>query len=279
MLKSYLALRFQNFIPNKDVSLVVGVVFVVAAVLLAYRLFRNRDWWGSCLPIGALCYALGFFFRVVTIEKHQDSRGWLILGQIFIACSPAAFLAFNYIVHGRLVVNSLGARHSRIRPTRVAFVFVSSDIATFLVQAAGSGLMITKSTVAGKNIFLIGLVLQTLSYLVFCALFVSAVLSAKEEGIATGTGVWWEVVQLLGFPSVPIMVRCIFRCVEDGLGRSSVLSIDEVYFYCLDSLPLLLATSIYVVGWPGDYIDSGLGSVAEYPPASIEMNTSATVAA
>ncbi|KIY51649.1 hypothetical protein FISHEDRAFT_36637, partial [Fistulina hepatica ATCC 64428] len=256
------------YTPNTKVATVVGIIYTIVAILLMYRLCRKRDWWGLCLPIG---YALGMYFRVATVKHHQDSRGWVILQQIFIACSPAAFLAFNYIVYGHLVVNCLGARHSWIRPTRVAFIFVSSDIVTFLVQAAGSSLLVTEHAVTGQHVFLVGLVLQSASYVLFFVTFLRAIYSVKREGIATGKEIWWKAVYPLGFSSIPILVRCVFRCIQIGLGRTNILSTDEVFFYCLDSLPLLLSIVIYVIWWPGEYIDSGADSIAEYKGRESEM--------
>jgi hypothetical protein len=56
-----------------------------------------------------------------------------VLEQLFIVCSPAAFLAFNYITYGR-VISSVGEDHSIINPRKVATIFVVSDVLTFLVQ-------------------------------------------------------------------------------------------------------------------------------------------------
>ena len=68
------------------------------------------------------------------VNNHADSQGWLIAQNIFIACAPAAFLAFNYVIFGRLVVQCIGPSHCAIRPNRVAVIFVTSDVLTILVQ-------------------------------------------------------------------------------------------------------------------------------------------------
>ena len=53
--------------------------------------------------------------------------------QLFIICAPAAFLAFNYIAYGRLILY-IGAEHSVVKPQKIAKIFVISDISTFLLQ-------------------------------------------------------------------------------------------------------------------------------------------------
>jgi hypothetical protein len=77
--------------------------------------------------------AAGFYLRFI-LMSHQNSQGLFIVMQILIVCSPAAFLAFNYILYGRFIMNTVGGQHSFIRPDRVARVFVISDIVTFLIQ-------------------------------------------------------------------------------------------------------------------------------------------------
>lgn len=78
-------------------------------------------------------YALGFFLRIA-VRQNQNSLGLFVVMQLFLVCSPAAFLAFNYIVYGRLIQENIGAKYSLIRPSIVARVFVISDVVTFIVQ-------------------------------------------------------------------------------------------------------------------------------------------------
>lgn len=54
--------------------------------------------------------------------------------QLFLVTSPAAFLAFNYILYGRLVRNRVGDQYSYIHPRIVARVFIISDVVTFMIQ-------------------------------------------------------------------------------------------------------------------------------------------------
>ena len=96
--------------------------------------------------------------------RHRD---------LCIVLSPATFLAFNYIVYGRLIVaiddsltNTPGlrakSRYSLIPPRLVGRLFVWSDVITFLIQASGGGLEVQRSLAkVGSNIFL-GACLPTL---------------------------------------------------------------------------------------------------------------------
>ena len=76
---------------------------------------------------------IGFFFRRLN-ASNPNSKGDLIIENVLITCMPALFLAFNYILYGRLLLHTLGRRHTLLRPTIIATVFVTSDVVTFLVQ-------------------------------------------------------------------------------------------------------------------------------------------------
>ncbi|EGO27925.1 hypothetical protein SERLADRAFT_462197 [Serpula lacrymans var. lacrymans S7.9] len=60
-------------------------------------------------------------------------------------------------------------------------------------------------------------------------------------------------MKLLHFSSFFFMVRCIYRVIELAQGNGGYLLTHEVYFYCLDSLPLLIGISIYILFWPARY--------------------------
>lgn len=82
-----------------------------------------------------LGYAIGYIFRVV-LAKKQTSKAIFIVEEIFVIVSPAAFLAFNYVVYGRMIRTAVGQRKgfTLVRPSWVSVIFVASDIITFLMQ-------------------------------------------------------------------------------------------------------------------------------------------------
>lgn len=43
-----------GYTPNKTAAIVAGVAYIIVSVGLFIRLWRRRDWWGLCLPIGTL---------------------------------------------------------------------------------------------------------------------------------------------------------------------------------------------------------------------------------
>jgi hypothetical protein len=88
---------------------------------------------------------------------------------------PCAFLAADYILLGRIVSHLNGDSHLKpVKPSKVTLFFVLSDVATFLIQAAGGGLSISdnrKTSDAGQKIFLAGICLQLASFAFFTGLW------------------------------------------------------------------------------------------------------------
>ena len=98
---------------------------------------------------------MGFTLRYVSKFK-PDSLALFATEQLFIVCAPAAFLAFNYIVYGRLI-SHIGAEHSILKPQKVATIFVISDVSTFLMQVRINVLNEAYGSVgAHENYFSIG---------------------------------------------------------------------------------------------------------------------------
>src|ERR1700726_317629 len=85
--------------------------------------------------------AAGFFVRIAQVYA-PDSLSVFIVQQLFIITTPAAFLAFNYILYGRFIVECVSREYSWIRPDRVARIFVVSDVTTFLVQVRYAFLLV-----------------------------------------------------------------------------------------------------------------------------------------
>lgn len=85
--------------------------------------------------IVAIVYGCGILLRFVVAELPYNENIF-INEESFVVVSPAAFLAFNYIVYGRMLRGSVGDKkgYTLLNPARISTVFVISDVITFLVQ-------------------------------------------------------------------------------------------------------------------------------------------------
>ncbi|KAG1799853.1 RTA1 like protein-domain-containing protein [Suillus plorans] len=265
--------------PSKAAAIAAGVLYSVASLCLFTRLFMNKAWWGLCLPIASTCQfspstskyvlivktvmSVGFFMRI-PMATNPNSLPIFMAQQLLTLLPPAAYLAFNYILYGRFIVHCVDRRYSWIKPEKVARYFVISDITTFLIQGGGGGLEASTNTTSAKlgaDILLAGLVLQTVSFAFFMILVVHAWHCIVRDGLMFRKEPWGQILWILMFSSTAYMIRCIYRVTELGQGNGGYLLTHEIYFYLLDSLPLLIGICTYIIYWPTKYLEASVKPV------------------
>lgn len=149
-----------------------AAVFALLAAAHFWLTYRSRVKWPLCLPIAEVFSTMGYVLRLVC-RSNQQSIALYAVANLFVILSPAAFLAFNYMMYGRLIVaidddvtehskRTARSRFSLLPPRLFGRLFVWSDVITFLIQATGGGLQATGGANAslGDKIFLVGVVLQ-----------------------------------------------------------------------------------------------------------------------
>ncbi|GAC92534.1 hypothetical protein PHSY_000088 [Pseudozyma hubeiensis SY62] len=209
--------------PSRGGNYTVGCAYTLLCAVTVWHVLRRKDHWALCLPIGCLCSALGFFVRP-SIDPYNVSLGLYIVQSMFVVISPAAFLAFNYLLYGRMILSvdrkfggsvmeshelerqalttgqkltmmhkargrkTEKSRFSFIPPRIVGRVFVWSDVITFLVQCSAGGLQAsggsgnTAMVNVGDKLFLAGVIIQGLSYILFTLLLTYATCLVIRDG-------------------------------------------------------------------------------------------------
>ncbi|KAJ4479096.1 RTA1 like protein-domain-containing protein [Lentinula aciculospora] len=270
-----------GYVPNQTAAIIAAAFyFCFGGILVTFHIVRLKNWWALALPIGTLGSCLGFIARYILAEPaHQTSKTIMIVEEVLTLCSPAAFLAFDYIVYGRLLLNCIGARHSFIRPQWVSTFFITSDISTFVIQAIGAAFVVQpEHHNLGEKVVEAGVILQTISFGIFSAMLLMTYINIKREGLSSGTEIWWRAYQAVAFSSVFIVVsllrallrdfpspsricliqyaqiRSIYRMISSIQGSASPVATAEIYLYLLDVLPLMISIGVYIPFWPGDYI-------------------------
>lgn len=109
----------------------------------------------------------------------------------------------------------------------------------------------------GAQVFLVGLILQLVSFCIFIGVFAAFLLRLRSHAPLTWSAPRWKVLlaaMVLSF--VGILVRSVYRVVELSQGFAGALATTESLFYALDTLPLFVAIAVYVPFWPGRFIPS-----------------------
>ncbi|KAF8076467.1 RTA1-like protein [Lyophyllum atratum] len=254
-----------KYIASNALTAVAFALMLLVAILQSWCVWKYGAKWMLSMVIGAYTFAFGLGTRFA-LHVHPESQGWYITEYLFVVLSPCAFIAADYVLLGRLASHLASAEYLLVSPRKITIVFVSSDITTFLIQAVGGSLSVSANAparaLAGSRIFLAGLAAQLLSFFVFTFIYLLFLYKvyrhaphvwAKDQPEAWCRD-WRTLACVLITSCVGILIRSGFRVVELSEGFQGRLASSEAFFYGLDTLPLLIATSIYVPFWPGRFI-------------------------
>ncbi|KAF7301840.1 RTA1-domain-containing protein [Mycena indigotica] len=248
--------------------------FPLVLIVALSQTFMVRKWGAKfmlSMVIGCYTFALGIATRF-GLHKNPESRGLYIVEYLFVVLSPCAFIAAEYVLLGRLAAYLRCDSHLLVSPRRITLVFILSDIITFLIQAAGGSVSISTNTLStaetGAHIFLAGLVLQLVSFLVFTVIFIVFIYRVRSLEPATWAvdsekrwyQDWRALASAMTLSFIGILTRSAYRVAELSQGYAGPLATNEGLFYGLDTLPLFIAISVYVFAWPGRYIGNGTPS-------------------
>lgn len=144
-----------------------------------------------------------------------------------------------------------------LSPKAIVTVFVTCDVIATVIQVAGAALIGVaeskrKSPTTPNRILLAGLAFQVANffiYLVLLALFLRRAwkIIAAPKGMKQFLGVY-----LLA--ALFIYLRTCYRLAETSQGVFGRLSTNEVYFGCLEFMPVIVAVLLFNAAHPGRYI-------------------------
>jgi len=163
---------------------------------------------------------------------RQDALTPYAIQALLILLAPILFAATVYMFLGRLIRKTRGERYSIIRSTWLTKIFVGGDIACFLIQALGAGILTNADTAKevkrGEKIILGGLIFQILVVILFMvvAIIFQNRLRAQPKSESFETRFDWKrYMTLLYIVSTLITVRNIFRVIEYAGGGMSLFSL------------------------------------------------------
>jgi len=79
---------------------------------------------------------------------------------------------------------------------------------------------------------------------------------------------WRTLATVLFISCIGILIRSCFRVAELSQGFDGFLTTNQALFYLLDTLPLLIAISVFVPFWPGRFIPA---QTEELNPSSLTL--------
>ncbi|CAG7926524.1 unnamed protein product [Penicillium olsonii] len=195
---------------------------------------------------------------------------------ICLTIAPAFFTAGIYLCLGR-IITVYGERYSRLKPRTYVYIFVTCDVISLILQAAGGAVTSIADEQSlrdtGVNVMIAGLVFQVASIIVFCILVV-------EYGIRAARGRrvhsekrrpdWKKRSFLIGLAIavLTILIRSTFRVAELQGGFDSSLANDEIALMILEGAMVSIACICLTGFHPGLLVGKNWGAPQALAAAS-----------
>ncbi|KAH7323320.1 RTA1 like protein-domain-containing protein [Rhizoctonia solani] len=271
-----------NYAPSKGWAVVMGCLYALTTLGFVAWSLRHKSRYMLAIIIGAGFYSLGLFLRIM-YAGDPTSVGKYAVMNLIILLSPCGFIAGVYMLLSRLAYHLDAADLLAINARKLTKIFVISDVVTFWIQAGGGGLTASGSDNMrnlGSKVFLGGLIAQLISFLIYSvvfALFIQRVHKYRnEEWNHRPQGFknhWLALVSMMVVSCIFIIIRSVYRAVENGQGREGLLATHEIYFYILDTIVLWIGISVYLITWPPRYLTNYTGKPSK---ETIPMSNSTT---
>ncbi|KAK2865014.1 hypothetical protein FQN49_003997 [Arthroderma sp. PD_2] len=237
----------------------------LALAQLGFGVFTRT--WSFLIALFMACAleAVGYAGRLL-MNKNPWSKDAFQIQIVCLILAPT-FLAAGVYLTIKHIVLFIGPEHSRIKPKFYTWVFISCDIVSLILQAAGGGVaaVATKKDISllnvGNGIIIAGIAFQvaTMSVCGLLALefFVRVYRSGQGFGAkdsSHGAAMhrsFWIFCAADAFAYLTILIRCIYRLPEMAGGWGNPLMRNEKDFLLLDGMMIALAGATFTIFHPG----------------------------
>ncbi|KAH6716517.1 RTA1 like protein-domain-containing protein [Leptodontidium sp. MPI-SDFR-AT-0119] len=246
---------FYQYDPSVPGAAIFAILFLGTTAYHCWQAFQKRTFYFIPLIIGGHFEWIGYVCRILS-HYNMDSMAIFIMQTLLLLLPPSLFAASIYMVLGRLILYTNGESMAPIRANWLTKIFVIGDVFSFLVQAGGGSMMANASSQnLGKNLVILGLVLQIL----FFGLFVITSVIFHRRMIASPTqsslrAPWQKYLYALYGASLLILIRSLFRIFEFAGGHDGTLMSSEVYIYIFDAVLMWGVMVAFNVVHPGEII-------------------------
>ncbi|KAF9027905.1 hypothetical protein BDZ89DRAFT_1160526 [Hymenopellis radicata] len=185
----------------------------------------------------------------------------IIAAELLVIMPAAGFMAFNYLVYGKLIetVDASGRREGRytlLPKVLVVKALLASAIIAVLIQTGAGGLLSSdKNNLKnlGNTLLLISVIEQAVSYGIFIIIVISSFVLVQRRCPAFAWSyknpIMMVFVLMLG-ASLNLMIRTGFHIIQYAGGRDGKLSTTEYYIIAFDAGVLAAANAHWLVYWP-----------------------------
>ena len=210
--------------------------------------------------------------------KKSDNLPFYVAQTVLILLPPCLYAATIYMIYGRIVLLVKAPDASVIGPGKVTKIFVTGDVISFLIQAAG-GAMIARAEHQdlGKKVVLTGLFCQLLFFgffLIIAVIFDRRMASSSIRFSIPKYGKQtWRSLFLLFVAAVIIIGRCFYRIGSFSGGSKGTLMSHEVRMCFRDSAPMFIVQTMFLFVHAGNmFPKTGIMKDARLDEGYIALN-------
>ncbi|KAJ5929941.1 hypothetical protein N7466_005434 [Penicillium verhagenii] len=267
-----------GYIPNLGGNAFFTAYYALLGVAQVGLGVYYRTWtFMIALGVGALMEMAGYIGRVLMHSNPWNESAFKL--QIVCLVLAPTFVAAGVYLTLKHIVLYLGPEHSILKPRLFTWIFISCDIGSLILQAAGGGVAAAAGNdnqlllKAGDNIIIAGIAFQVATMSV-CGLFGLHFfwsVARKGNGLAgektldgnLGTAapsISPNRMRLIIFAEIfaylTVLIRCIYRIPEMAGGWGSPLMQKENEFLLLDGMMIAFASTSLTLFHPGLFFPS-----------------------
>lgn len=156
---------------QKAANIIYLIVYLISLVFTTAMFVKSRyHWFNITFFCGATLEFLGFLGRVLSFHDNSNMSLY-IMQTVGLTIAPAFIMAGIYFLFAQLVVIH-GRQYSMLKPMWYSYFFITTDVLSLFIQAAGGGISSASSsrhedTRTGMNVMIVGIVVQTAAMTVF----------------------------------------------------------------------------------------------------------------
>ncbi|KDQ51945.1 hypothetical protein JAAARDRAFT_50447 [Jaapia argillacea MUCL 33604] len=255
------------YCASTGAAVLFAVLFGLTCVLHITQaiVYRKRFCW--VIIMAAFWETCGFLTRALS-SLDQTKHTFIFFSQLLILLAPLWINAFTYVVLGRMVYYFIPDQSvGRIKAKRLATWFVLLDITALLIQGTGGTLAMSRGNSRvinlGLHIYMGGIGMQEVFIVLFTGLAIRFHKKAMATDLLLGRSKDWGALLGVLYTTLILItwsntlttllnkIRIIYRLVEFSSGVVNTLTTHEVFFYCLEAVPMFFAIFLYNIWHPG----------------------------
>lgn len=244
----------SRYVPSLALGILGVVLFTSALGLHLWLLIRHRTWYFSAVVVGLVMEIIGYVFRILASQKNPYSVSYFVAQYFCIVVAPVFFSAAIYTILS-IMIKVAGSKYAPLSPRLILWIFIVCDVVATAIQITGAALVgraysDQKDPTTPNNILLAGLAFQVFSFAIFILCFVLFIYRARR-GLGCKLKVFSAAVMVA---ALAVYLRTCFRLAETAEGLLEYLSTHEVFFGCLEFLPIVVAVYLLVWWHPGRWL-------------------------